>query len=223
MCLVVVAVKLLYPFEGEQPRARKIDEPVTLRLDWKSWAAHYRHHQNTSSHSVPTGHRKIETHDNEVFGMTLSDLDTYMDWYQETWLRNQDRDTEDNDNIHQQILEMFPLKTLDRTPINHVDLPDSDQTQHETAYHRLRAVTAELQFKPPIIEEETSKRGLAVRRPGEGYRIYRKVEQLPASAIPFFEVAAELACTSVSNLVRGVAFAESRIDQWRKRSGSIVQ
>ena len=79
----------------------------------------------------------------------------------------------------EQILELFPLEELPRKPVK--------EPKQEQGIPHLKQIQQDLVFqKPRSIEEEESEN---IRRPGELYRRYRSVEDLPENARAFYEKA----------------------------------
>ncbi|KAK5239583.1 hypothetical protein LTR16_011742, partial [Cryomyces antarcticus] len=65
-----------------------------------------------------------------------------------------------------------------------------------------------------VTEEEAIGQESTVKRPGNQYKRYRKVEDMPQSARVFFESAADIAGLSVKSLVRAVDITELRLQKW---------
>ena len=130
----------------------------------------------------------------------------------------------------EQILELFPLQELPPRPANH--------TSTESSAERLRLVQDSLIVQKPVFDDEDGKSG-HVTRPGELYRRYRTVEELPENAKPFYNKAgrssppllperksnlwiARSIGITLPGLVRAVFQTEVRLESWnlaeRKRN-----
>jgi RNA polymerase I-specific transcription initiation factor RRN7 len=84
--------------------------------------------------------------------------------------------------VAEQILELFPLQELPpRTP---------EVSGHERNIDRLKQVQRSLIIQNPkaIVENEELE---DVKRPGELYRRYRTIDDLPDNAKAFYEIAGE--------------------------------
>lgn len=81
--------------------------------------------------------------------------------------------------VPEQLLQLFPLGEIAPWPVE-----ESDHTQKEI---RLKQIQSDLlvQKSKPLISGGGSK----VNRPGELYKRYRTVEELPATAKAFYELA----------------------------------
>lgn len=80
--------------------------------------------------------------------------------------------------VAKQILELFPVEDLPP----HVNI-ESDQEQIET---KLKQVQSGLLLQTPV-PKEAGEEQEDINRPGELYRRYRTVEELPESAKAFYE------------------------------------
>ena len=212
MSLLIIAVKLLYPFDGVQGRPRSIHEPTTHQMDWMSW----NRHQQGSSMRLPgtslARRSEISVRDTDVFKMNQQELDSYMNWYQKTWVREPRSGSDDS--VSKEILDMFPLYSLDQPG---EQTPRRREEDLEEAFNqRAQTTTLSMKFQRPITDEEASDQELHVKRPGEGYRLYKQEEELPDAAKAFFEAAAKTACTSVKNLMLAVLQKEAQVTLWKR-------
>lgn len=80
----------------------------------------------------------------------------------------------------EQILELFPLQELTPQPV--------DDSMYELNVKRLKQVQSSLIVQTPVANEEDDE-SEDVYRPGELYRRYRTVEELPEIAKAFYTVA----------------------------------
>ncbi|EHY60316.1 hypothetical protein HRR83_000075 [Exophiala dermatitidis] len=110
MSLVVIATKLLFPFDSQSLRRYPKDpnDPTTLHMDWSSWLHQKQSFDRglgsgpdtgdgatTSSSGDGDGHpnslepgSEIHVRDSDILNMTDGQLDQYMDWYQRTWIES---------------------------------------------------------------------------------------------------------------------------------------
>lgn len=87
LSLIIIATKLLFPFDKSKGYPASPTEPAAQVVDWKLWMAAQKRFENlsTSSDRLPTGH-EVVVNEGNVFHMTEGQLDDYLDWYQNTWL-----------------------------------------------------------------------------------------------------------------------------------------
>jgi RNA polymerase I-specific transcription initiation factor RRN7 len=212
MSLLVISVKLLYPFDDTTRLPRSIQEPTAQKVDWISWK---RLQQDLGERPPPTSlarGKEIDVRDTDVFKMSRQELDLYMDWYQKTWVREQRPGHEGS--VNKEILDMFPLRSLGHT-VGQSHMQREQEVQN-TATERARAIIASIEFQRPITDEEVTNEKMEVKRPGEDYRSYKDEEHLPGTAKTFFQVAAKTACTSVKNLMLAVLQTEARVIAWKR-------
>lgn len=104
----------------------------------------------------------------------------------------------------EQILELFPLEELPPRPVV--------EPMEEHASPHIKQIQEDLISQKPLpLEEDESER---INRPGELYRRYRHVEDLPENARVFYEKAAENTGISLEMLVRGVVQLETLVENW---------
>jgi RNA polymerase I-specific transcription initiation factor RRN7 len=85
--LIVISTKLLFPFDNFKRYPASAKEPTTQVIDWKLWAQAQRNFDNreTAKGKIGKGN-EILVNERDVFNMTPSQLDEYMDWYENSWL-----------------------------------------------------------------------------------------------------------------------------------------
>lgn len=231
--LLIVSVKLSYPFyrNEKNQHPRDVAEPAAQRLDWMVWLSGFRQPQSTSSdlpldnlqygnRSMSRG-REIDITDQDVFRMTASQLDQYMDWYQRAWVNPQ---VENEDTPNKEILNMFPLPEMPSEAV----LPDQRATEEakeeEPISMRLKAIHSNLKVRNAISDNQTEDLKTEVLRPGETYHLCRwTAEDIgsdgPTSRVSktertFFEAAAEVSGMSLRDLILAVKQTERRIARW---------
>ena len=213
--LIIVAVKLLFPFESATVKRypHSLNEPAAQRVDWTAWIEARKNLESDGKESG--GDRKfkkgqeIEVIDSDIFNMSDTQMDSYMDWYQRTWTKPADAADEDT-SVRKGILDMFPLKPLPAKD------ESADATRNEELEQaRLQVVSdvhSMIKMRRPIPDDEAQQLGdTVVNRPGMRYIRYRTVEELEGPAKAFYEAAAEVACLSLKSLVQAVMLTERRI------------
>lgn len=180
--VVVVSTKLLFPFDGDAlPRhPYSTDEPGAQCMDWRSWEQTMMQFQNREELLADGGLRpgaEVNIKDSDVFDLSEKQLDQYMDWYQRTWTSLDQA----NDDVHGEILNMFPLRQL---PDNREQI--QTEIQRETAsWEKVQAAQAHLNMTTAISEEEETRASIQVLRPGMHYQEFREVEDLKSCSPPF--------------------------------------
>ena len=212
MSLLVIAVKLLYPFDDVHRHPRSNHEPAAQKIDWRSWKQRRQKSVRHSSEAGLARGSEIDVCDRDVFKMSQQELDSYMDWYQKTWVR-EPRPGSDDD-VNKEILDMFPLSNLD--PAIQQPSPHREQELDEIAAQNNRATVASMKFQRPLTDEDILDDKREVKRPGEDYSQYKTGEDLPEAGKAFFAASSETACTNIENLVLAVRQTEAKIRKWKR-------
>lgn len=86
MSLIVLATKLIHPFDDVTRIPESELDPGTVKVDWKSW-------WDIMSGAVESGLKRgeeINVTDEVVMAMDGKQIDHYLDWYQRTWIDDRD-------------------------------------------------------------------------------------------------------------------------------------
>lgn len=85
--LIVVVTKLLFSFDKIRRYPVSGNEPTTQAVDWTVWSQVQRQFANRdNAEGHITRGEEILTTEKDVFQMDPSQLDDYMDWYENSWL-----------------------------------------------------------------------------------------------------------------------------------------
>jgi RNA polymerase I-specific transcription initiation factor RRN7 len=213
MCLVVVATKLLFPFNSNAVKRnpREASEPAILSIDWSAWVdgREGRSAAEKVNDSLQNG-MEINVKDKDIFDMSSQQLDQYMDWYQRTWVK---LDTAD-DEVNKELLDMFPLKEIAGKSVDR----GSALREDEAAFELIKHMHANLKMNQIITDEQAEEIEGEVIRPGMQYQQFRDLENLSLSRVArlFYREAAELSCLSIDSLLRAVLQSERKITLWRR-------
>ena len=209
MSLLVVCVKLLYPFDEYRRYPQSAAEPSSVVLDWAQWAKHMDESGKRPKDSQSlSAEELLQMKEKDVFSMNDDMLDQYLDWYQTTWI--DERMEEKLDVFQSAMWDMFPIsgKSKDQnTPSVADNAPGETAAEMET----VRAVHASLRARRVVTGEDTEQE---VLRPGSLYKRYRRPKDLPEAAKRFFEEAASKAGLSLKMLTSAVFLTERKIQTW---------
>jgi RNA polymerase I-specific transcription initiation factor RRN7 len=229
MALVVVATKLIFPFDSDQVKRypKHPTDEATLRMDWSAWLeAKSDFDKAINAHFDTTVMRhgtRMHVTDNDVLEMTDQQLDEYMDWYQRTWIPTSDRppnsQAQENAVLDKEILDMFPLAHVQEPTISREQY---DQSQSERKAHldeRIKQVQSTLRPRRAVSGDEEYEHGLELLRPGAMYPRYTKVVDLEDGkdggvVKVFHEEAARTACLGLKALLLAVTSTEEKIERW---------
>ncbi|KAK5018472.1 hypothetical protein LTR16_002013 [Cryomyces antarcticus] len=221
MSLLIIAVKLLYPFDEVRRHPSKSTEGAALAVDWDVWV---KTRSSAKKETKTPGRLRFEeamkVNDEDVFSMSSTQLDDYLNWYERTWTNEGCQKRGSDKDFRRALFEVFPTASNDPQP---PEIPLIGESGTITAkLRRLKSVQGSLVPKMVVTEEEAIGQESVVKRPGNQYKRYRKVEDMPQSARIFFESAADIAGLSVKSLVRAVDITELRLRKWsneeRKKS-----
>ncbi|EXJ82645.1 hypothetical protein A1O3_06458 [Capronia epimyces CBS 606.96] len=229
MSLIVVATKLLFPFDSQTVKRYPKDpnDPTSLRMNWAAWLDAKRRFDDPKTdstdgiHDGPAGldpGSEIHVTDSDILKMTDRQLDQYMDWYQRTWTAKPDQQTWSRKHaLDKEILDLFPLHDLPERIKSREEHERTVAEDQARVTARIKEVQASLASRKAIPPEEEDEQGMEVLRPGTMYPQIRHVEDLDHAdgwVKVFHEEAALTACTSVKRLLRAVNHCEETIEQW---------
>ncbi|KAJ4314959.1 hypothetical protein N0V94_006188 [Neodidymelliopsis sp. IMI 364377] len=208
-CLVV-CVKLLYPFDGEQRHPHSAAEPTAAVIDWRHW-----NECLLSTKKEQRGHDQrytveqlIQLEETDVFEMTSDDLDQYLDFYADAFLDDAGvQRTKDTDDFRNAIYGMFPTERANATSTDQA--PSGLSKKDDLAM--VRAVHGSMQAVSAVEDAEE------ILRPGQLYRSYKTKNDMPEYAKQFYEEIAKLAGLTIDMLLMAVFFTEARIEKRRRK------
>ena len=207
--LLVMATKLIFPFDDIARHPATNNEPATQAMDWQKWMQAQRQFESQKHPDGKLGKEKIiQMTESDVFNMDPSQLDEYMDWYEKSWLAHPSDTTP--------IMELFPIsrpetKDTSASRSNPNDTSNAEDDEEAALTTMLQTVMESIVAVPPVPREE----GKRPTRPGVWYHRYRWESTLPETARLFYEIAAQLAGVSLQTLVRAVKVAEWRVAHWQ--------
>ncbi|KAL4961299.1 TFIIB-type zinc finger domain-containing protein [Aspergillus stella-maris] len=198
--LVVIATKLLFPFDDVERHPTSAQEPTVQAVTWEAWADIQKHFDNRDATAGRIGKGKeIMVNESDVLHMTPGQLDEYMDWYESSWLEN----SKGTDPL----AAMFPIGSTSK---------EDRQCESAIEDNEEESLSWMLQMAPRYLKtrEVISDPNADVPRPGSLYVRYRHESDLPDLARAFYEVAAKVTGVSLATLVRCVSQAEVQINKW---------
>lgn len=204
---IVVATKLLYPFDGVTRFPSDPKDPSNLHLNWDKWAEIFQEQQNSRTNSR-RDFEKMSSAD--VHSMTEEDMDYYLDWYQETKITPRE-DTRDLERL-------FPL--IQPTHRRGEEGAEEDQ---DAIQARIEHVRGHVEWNQPIPVPDALGEEDGIVRPGGQYERYEKTADLSGPAKLFYQIAAECSGMSVERLMHAVYRLEQKIIYWQGADKQGVQ
>lgn len=215
IALVVIAVKIYYPFDKLNRYPRSITEAGMLNIDWNIWCD--LHTQREAISSVDKIGRGNEMLVNEVDIMKMSgaQLDEYLDWSEQTWVDEESLESRKR-VLPKQLLDMFPTGRLDDSSPAKVTFAEELNLAQAATVQTREGVQGGLLMRGIISEEREGKSKKPVRRLGSFYKRYRKTEDLTPHAEKFHKTAASLVGISLSTLLIAILQIERKLQLWRR-------
>lgn len=217
MALLVIAVKLYYPFDAIDRHPKSMTDPGVLAIDWDQWCEAQK---DFDSKEVPDGRlgqgNEIKVEEKNVFKMSGDQMDEYLDWFEKTWV-DEDRARKHPRGYPEQLLDMFPTGGTGVSANDRVLSIQAHQDREDRLEQKLRTVQGHLKIREVIPSHDAGMNGEAVNRIGSYYKRYRKEEDLPASARSFHEAAADLIAVKLSTLLIAVMQIEHKLIRWRRK------
>jgi len=203
--VLVVAVKLLYPFEGGERCVAGAAEMAAAVVDWSVWGERVR---------GPSGYEwAMGVREEDVLGMSGEQVDEYLDWYAESYM-NDERVVERGKqaDFRRYLLETFPVEKSGK------DGGEEDQQRMEKAkMKRLNKVISTMKVQPIVTDEQEEKGLSKILRPGENYKRYRNAEELPLHAKKFYEAVAKWVGFDLNMLINAVFLTEIALEKWMNK------
>ena len=214
LSLIVIAVKLLYPFDDKERLAESLKDPTILTFDWALWLE-AREQQNSLLNGLehlPRG-SEINVTETDVMQMSGEQLDDYLDWYERTWV-DDERAEQKPRGLAKPLLEMFPAGRQDGSTPRPYDYRHETEKRQQSRDQRMIQVMREVKVRNVVSdgqEERESTRGI-----GSFYKRYRHIDELTLHAKAFHEATALLVGIKLETLLIAVLQTERKLTVWRE-------
>lgn len=216
--LLIVAVKLYYPFDSIRRYPRSSSEPSALLIDWKAWAAA----QDECSARISSGRelrrgQELGIGEHNVLSMSGGQIDEYLDWYEKTWIDDEARNS-NSSALPQQLLDMFPIAGPEGPAVQKAGTLDetySPRAEEKAILDTVKKVQRAMKMGRVISDEDAAEIGEAVVRPGSCYKRYRRIDDLSPEASAFFAAAARVVGISLHTLIKAVLQTENKLQVWK--------
>lgn len=203
LSLLIVAVKLIHPFDGKTRRPRHDLDASNLQVDWHAWASERKDKPPSNSEE---SRNHLRTRDTDVFGMTDAEIDGYLGWFQRNMLNDAHPEKTAGKDLRDVVAPMLPLDEPGPEPTDDT----LDENRRAVVCENIKHAQSSLRYVRPVSDEQAKGRKNLLR-PGDAYEIYRRPSDLPLLARPFFKQAARVGAVDVGQLVLGVYQTEMRL------------
>ena len=215
MALVVVAVKMYYPFDELKRYAETLEEPGVVTIDWDVWGEEHAKYRRRATLGGKLGlGNAIKVKETDVFAMSEREIDEYLDWYERMWVKDGNQGRKKS-SLPTELLDMFPTGGVDDSPAFAANADQAANADGEALVSKLRTVQASLKFRGFISEESQRVNEVPIWRLGNLYKRYRKEEELPSQGKVFFEAAADLVGLSLHRMMLAVFQTEQKLLHFR--------
>lgn len=195
VALLIVATKILYPFDHVHRAPWAETDPTRLRMDWGKWNAEFSQHQQP----------KESVSKKNVWDMGAEEMDNLVALLSQPLPKEESGASQGRDSL----LRLFPV--LDRKGKE----PDLLPPQHDSTEEEINARIISVQNAMTLVPPESESSG---HRPGSLYPRYESEDQLPEIAKTFHRKCAEISGLRLTRLLRAVILVENLLER-QKRSG----
>ncbi|KAG8526492.1 uncharacterized protein KY384_008692 [Bacidia gigantensis] len=211
--LLVIAVKLYYPFLSDAQHATSLQDPTILRLNWDIWLAATKKHELRlmDEQNIPLG-SAIQITEESVMNMNGDQADEYLDWCERMWV-DEARAERKPRALPEQLLKMFPLGRRDPSESRANGLEAQAEHERDSERRRLSEIIRSLEVHQT---DGDGRMDIGAKMVGATYKRYRCLEDLDARARAFHEAAADLVAVRVETLLTAVLQIERRVVVWRE-------
>ncbi|KAL8911200.1 MAG: hypothetical protein Q9171_003606 [Xanthocarpia ochracea] len=217
IALLVITVKLYYPFDTIDRHTRSAADPGTLALDWDQWCKAQKEYDSRETANGQLGRgNEIKVEEKDVFSLSDYQMDEYLDWFEKTWV-DEERARSHPRGHPEQLLDMFPTGRRRKTPPPHSNAQQEYQANDEALERKLRTVQEHLKVREIVSDRDARRSRRPINRIGSYYKRYRKVDDLPNAARTFHETAAKLVAITLPSLLVAVRQVEQKLIKWRER------
>lgn len=210
---VVVAVKLLYPFDALVRDPTKDTEPAAAIIDWDVWRKVMKQRDESLEDQDILTHEKAQRMtENESLQISEAKADQYMDWFTNVWAKpGEARALVSDDMFVQNMFKLFPIgdHTAEVIPMN---LEDFKHVTLEGIHEVHRGLIPRAVREPDDSEGVIPKMG----RPGTQYLRYRKMDEMDEVAKEFYEAVADFVGCPVNLLTKCTFSIERKLEHWMK-------
>jgi RNA polymerase I-specific transcription initiation factor RRN7 len=210
--LVVIVVKLFYPFDGRVRQPTQDNEPAVAVVNWHLWSKTRKERDKINGKSNLSYDAASKVEEGDVFHMPEEKLDQYLDWFGKTWATPLESvEWKQKDPFAKDMFKLFPIGSN----VGHAQTNDVDSSA--SAEERMEKVNAGLLVRTVMSPDKLRRAKNRRELPGNNYTRYRKIDDLEGIAKEFYTAAAEIAGLPLSSLLNGVMSAEIVLELWMQK------
>ena len=225
---LVVAVKLLYPFDGVVRYPERADEPAAAVLDWDVWSKAMQDYEKAVAGQTKKGvgrsmsyEEAMKVSEDDVLGLSEEMLDAYLEWYGSTWIDKDDTIAESSRDkeFRRYLFDTFPVNSSSESAgrqkvQSEEEAGEEDLAKEKAKMRRVKKVMEGMVPRNAVPDDEEGNGQGQVLRPGMGYKRYRSKEELTGHAKDFYEAVAKFIGFDLDMLARAVFLTELKLEKW---------
>ena len=211
IALLIIAVKLSYPFENIKRHPRTADEAATTAVNWNAWVEALQSYKSALETPKRLSYKEcLEVTEDTIFGLNDQQVDDYLDWYNQEFSSR--KVNEQNNDFRKALFDIFPSTNRTSATVT----ASLDQASIELAIsNRINKVQMSLQSRI-VTANSQDMRNTACPVSGSTYQMICKCDELEGHMKVFMEECAELVGMSISRLLRAVFYTEKKLESWVK-------
>lgn len=218
--VLVTTVKLLYPFDNV-PRIPLVkNEPGVAVIDWSKWNRNRRRLKQRDPKFELTYPEGMKVTEHDIVQMKPTDMDHYMDWFENHMLESRDFAIEDKNKQNVFLEKMygcFPLKGTAATSAAN-SKPLSLEELQAAKIEALKATQADLIHRQPVPMNDETHKPKIKHRPGNMYPLSKPGELPPDGHMKEFMLAVgTLVGITLEDVVHATYEVEKQLTKWVKQ------
>ncbi|TKA83914.1 hypothetical protein B0A55_00196 [Friedmanniomyces simplex] len=216
MAVLVVATKLLFPFDDNKRAAASATAMDALAMNWSAWTELQVSQTTDGDAGRPFRYEEaLDYSQTDVLGASEHQLDQYMDWCEHNIasedIRERGKAGRDAD-FRRILFGMFPVREDGTT---RRDDPGGAKLSDDVEAEQLRTVQAALQARR--IVEQPDPGQIHASGIGGSYRRIKTAGELEGPDKVFYERASELAGLSLDAMVKAVSQIERKLQKHEEK------
>lgn len=209
---IIIAVKLLYPFDDLKRYPSSAEDSSVAVLNWETWhQAKQEYEDKVCDGSKLSYEAAAKISEIDVLKMADSAIDDYLDYFHKTWTVDDPQARDEDADFRIALLDMFPVGQSTSTSSCNINIS-------KLRSHKIKVVQRSLKLRRVVTKEQDHTLEKKVVRPGSMDQRYRHATDLDGYAKAFYTAAAEFAGLDLQSVVRAVYLTEQRIEvlkeQW---------
>lgn len=211
--VLIVVVKLLYPFDGIKRYPSSAQDPAAVMLNWETWEQATQEYQsqvrNAGNQFYEDASKVMEL---DVLKMSDSKIDDYLEYYDKTWTVDAPLMRDKDADFRTALMDLFPVESSKRSPSQGHTLP-------LLRSEKVKKVQGSLKARKVVSKDQEKVLDGRVVRPGSLYQRYRQATELEGHAKAFYTATAAVAGLDLQSVVRAVYLTEQKLEtlkeQWK--------